>query len=190
MLSFELRRSRVFSMGEDDRDNDAVVAFDAGIDILVGLIAVILLSVIAILPMANLANSRNSEIDRVMSQIMREQPGASDDNRRLLFLAGREELIVSGPSPVVIPVDDILDDRWLWSTIKAGVGRGSDPVLFISETGQESAFLLETLLSRAGYPDISRVFLDRTCSFFETDYRPGKCNPGPRRLQTTGAGDA
>ncbi|PTW56655.1 hypothetical protein C8N35_111118 [Breoghania corrubedonensis] len=174
-------------MTEDDGPEEP---FDPGIDILAGLTAVILLSVIAILPMANLAKSRIAEIGRVMERLLREGPDATGNAARLLVIARHDGATVSGPEPAFVSLDDILDNQPLWSRILASSRKDEVPVLFIEESGQEAAFLLETLFSRAGLSTISRVFLDGACGFFKERYKPGQCDFGAGRTRLTGDDDA
>lgn len=156
-------------------DNEATDRFDPGIDILVGLIAVILLSVIAILPLAELTNSRNQEINRVLDDLLQGADSAAAEQGQFLILAQTDGVTVSGQPPFSVPLDDLLDHQALRSKMIAAFNDGTVPVVLIEEKGQESAFLLETLLSHAGFRQISRVFLDRSCAFFISEFRPPKC---------------
>ncbi|MEI2384492.1 hypothetical protein [Breoghania sp. JC706] len=174
------------SVAQDPESGDL---FDPGIDILVGLTAVVLMSVIVLLPLANLAQSRNSEIAMVIDRLMRQEAEGGAHAARLLIVAGRDGATVSGPRPVFVPLDAILDDPLLRARIAAADPEGGVPVLFIEESGQEAAFVLETLFSRAGLASIARVYLDGACGFFRPGHMPARCDFGAGSSAGGGGGE-
>jgi len=163
---------------EEDERASVLSAFDPGSDVMIGLVAVVLLSVLMLVPLADVAHRHDRTQDRVTGMLERAHDLTLDGQRARVFIAEPDRVVLSGARPRTVDVDDILNDEGLQEEIAGIFQDESVPVLIITERGQESAFLLETMFHRAGFTDVARIFVDRWCGYLKSPDLLASCLAG------------
>ncbi|MEO9530048.1 hypothetical protein [Roseibium sp.] len=161
----------------DEDGGDDVSSFDSSADVMIGLVAVVLLAVLMVIPLADFAHTRNLVQEQTVEALTHAGKLTVAGRDAHVFLAMPDRLVLPGSAgrEDAIHVDDILDDAGLQARIAKLRRDNAVPVLIVTERGQESAFLVETVLNRLGVPALSRIFLDSSCGYLANDARPASC---------------
>lgn len=178
----------------EDMAGEMDLAPDAGADVMIGLVAVMLCAVMALVPLLNLAGDGHLSQLMITEALGRETEAMVGDHAARVFVASEQGVSLPEEGMFVL-LDALLDDRRLPSEVERTLNSGERPLLLITERGQEAAFLLEGIFSRAGGGQLSRVFLDSSCGYLKAGADREACAqgryPAPDILPgaTGGAGD-
>ncbi len=140
--------------------------FDPTVDIFVGLASVIFLAILLILPLAQIQSDRAQTLNTITQQISRPLDLTAAGAPTLQILAQAHSItLVQTPENRVFHQDQMIGNQDLNAVLQASKHQGLHPVVFVDTSGQEAAFLLETILAQHDFPNMSRVFLDQDCGF-------------------------
>src|SRR5262249_13114765 len=141
-------------IGVHEQEGDAAPIADPFADLLLSVAAVIVLTVIAILP--TIPRHSPSHDDRV---------GFRLEGRAVHpFVAVERGLIVGEASSRMVPVDRIFFDEGLVATLERMRTDGEAIVLLIEPNGFEPAFQFEVIANRHGPERMHQVRLESECS--------------------------
>ncbi len=172
-------------MRSDDEDTSLHTPFDPSVDVLVGLIAIVLLATMLFLSIVDFSKKRETLIKSTEQAIGRNNNLRHNGQPTQVFIARNDALHLIGTEKTQVTLDEILDSPVLKTALENIKSKIIHPVIFITEKGQESAFLFETVLYQSGIGKFSKIYLDRSCDFFDASARPEICGV-PKSVLPTG----
>ncbi len=139
--------------------------FDTLADLMLGLVAVVLLAVIILVPLADFAGkAKPAHHARLMREI-NEIPMTLNGREAISFVATRTGLLLSDGSGKRFGNRAVIDGPELGALLDRLHNTGKAVLLFIEPGGHDSAFHFESRLAREGHTEFAMVRVDPRCRF-------------------------
>lgn len=165
-------------MGEaDDREFQS----DPLADLMFTMIAIVLLALIILLPLAGVASLRSTQ--PLSAQKLQQSKLVVGGQSAVTIAASDQGLSLPGHVDHLIGLDAIGHDPQLRHLLEGARDRGAPLVLLIDPKGSEAAFELEPVMAAHGPKQIYQVRLDSACGAALSAALRQSCGGGADRLE-------